>query len=233
MQQRIFNRLFQNNLWDSGNILKIQEEIKAHPYFALSHYFLLKQTGIGHENYDKIAGKAALYFNNPFLLQCRLLEKDGAAEREATQVVITESIIQKPAVEEKLLTRKPMAKEEMLFEPLFASDYFASQGIKLSAEMLQNDKLGKQMKSFTEWLKTMKKTSGYKMPETAINIDASVEKMAEKSNADAEVITETMADIFIQQGKIAKAAEIYEKLSLLNPAKSPYFAAKIELLKAK
>jgi hypothetical protein len=48
-------------------------------------------------------------------------------------------------------------KEEMLFEPLFSIDYFASQGIKLSEAILNDDKLGKQLKSFTSWLKTMKK----------------------------------------------------------------------------
>ena len=42
-----------------------------------------------------------------------------------------------------------------------------------------------------------------------------------------------MAEVFIQQGKIEKAHDIYKKLSLLNPAKSAYFAAKIELLKEK
>lgn len=40
-----------------------------------------------------------------------------------------------------------------------------------------------------------------------------------------------MAEAYIQQGKIAKARDIYEKLSLLNPSKNVYFAAKIESLK--
>ena len=45
----------------------------------------------------------------------------------------------------------------MVFEPMHLVDYFASQGIKLSEEVQTGDKLGKQLKSFTEWLKTMKK----------------------------------------------------------------------------
>ena len=37
-----------------------------------------------------------------------------------------------------------------------------------------------------------------------------------------------MAEAYLQQGKLKKARETLEKLSLLNPAKSAYFAAKIE-----
>jgi hypothetical protein len=58
-----------------------------------------------------------------------------------------------------------------------------------------------------------------------------VQAMAEKSNAENEVLTEAMAEVFAQQGKAAKAIEVYEKLSLLNTAKSAYFAAKIQNLK--
>jgi len=120
--------------------------------------------------------------------------------------------------------------DSLEFEPLHATDYFASQGIKLSQEVLPNDKLGKQLKSFTEWLKTMKKVHDA-APLKNDQVDSSVQHMAENSNKNVEVVTETMAEVFIQQGKINKAKEIYVKLSLLNPHKSAYFAAKLENLK--
>jgi hypothetical protein len=41
-----------------------------------------------------------------------------------------------------------------------------------------------------------------------------------------------MAEVLIKQGLIQKAIEVYEKLSLLDPAKSATFAAKISELKA-
>ena len=119
-------------------------------------------------------------------------------------------------------------KEAPLFEPLFATDYFASQGIKLREEVLANDKLGKQLRSFTDWLKTMKKVHEGKLPAGSETLDLSVQKLAEKSNKEEEVITETMAEVYLQQGKQQKAREIYEKLSLLNPSKMAYFAAKID-----
>ncbi len=131
----------------------------------------------------------------------------------------------------KMPEEKANLNEAMLFEPMHLVDYFASQGIKLSNEVQTADKLGKQLKSFTEWLKTMKKVHVENEAENLVKPDTNVQAMAENSNADAEVLTESMAEVFARQGKLSKASDIYQKLSLLNPAKSTYFAAKLENLK--
>lgn len=118
--------------------------------------------------------------------------------------------------------------EELIFEPLHTTDYFASQGIRLSEEVKSGDKLGTQLKSFTEWLKTMKKLpAAGNRPVLNTPYDKQVEKLAEKSNQEEDVITESMADAYLSQGKRQKAIEIYQKLSLQNPSKSAFFAAKI------
>ena len=155
-------------------------------------------------------------FNNNFWLNYQLNKK----EIEKVKSVTSEN--------------KPEAqKEELLFEPLFATDYFASQGIKLSEEVQASDKLGKQLKSFTEWLKTMKKVNVDKLPDVSEATQKAVEHMAEKSNKTEDIVTEAMAEVFIQQGKNSKAIEIYEKLSLQIPSKSVFFADKIKNLKGK
>ena len=61
--------------------------------------------------------------------------------------------------------------------------------------------------------------------------DLTVQALAEKSNQEEEVLTEAMAVVLSSQGKRQKAVELYQKLSLMNPSKSAYFAAKIEQLK--
>ncbi|HPH86084.1 MAG TPA: hypothetical protein PLC48_11525 [Ferruginibacter sp.] len=150
-----------------------------------------------------------------------------------------EAVTVEPTVAETVVHSAPELKpaekneETLLFEPLHTTDYFASQGIKLSEEIQPTDKLGKQLKSFTDWLKTMKKVHAEQMPENTENIDVSVQRLAEKSNKEDEILTESMAEVYLQQGKPKKAVEIYQKLSLLNPSKSAYFAAKLEILKEK
>jgi hypothetical protein len=135
-----------------------------------------------------------------------------------------------PAVVAHLTPERP-DMEAPLFEPLSASDYFASQGIKFTEEQQPTDRMGKQLKSFTAWLKTMKKVHDNKLPGVEGTVDLAVQTLAEKSNKEEDILTEAMAEVYLQQGKSNKAKEIYEKLSLLNPAKSAYFAAKLEQIK--
>ncbi|RYD95211.1 MAG: hypothetical protein EOP50_08330 [Sphingobacteriales bacterium] len=118
------------------------------------------------------------------------------------------------------------------FEPYHAVDYFASQGIRLSQDDVPKDKFGKQLKSFTDWLKTMKRIT----PETGgahdAKTEAGVENLADHSVKESDIVTESMAEVWVKQGNKRKAADIYRKLSLLHPAKSAYFADKINSLNA-
>ena len=59
-----------------------------------------------------------------------------------------------------------------------------------------------------------------------------IQNSAEESNVNTEVLTEAMAEVLLKQDKKEKAIEMYNKLSLINPSKSVYFAAKIESIKS-
>jgi hypothetical protein len=120
---------------------------------------------------------------------------------------------------------------KITFEPFHTVDYFASQGIKVSGEIKDDDRLGKQMKSFTEWLKTMRRLPEAKVEAELEKInDREIERLAAHSLDENEVVTEAMAEVLTKQGKQREAKDLYRKLSLLNPGKSAYFAAKIEAL---
>ncbi len=60
------------------------------------------------------------------------------------------------------------------------------------------------------------------------------ENLARISDAeDSGFVTETLANIYAQQGNIRKAIDTYKKLMLNNPEKKTYFAARIEELENK
>ena len=156
------------------------------------------------------------------------------------EMIDTEEIKTPKEEVERLSSETTGRKEELLFEPLHTTDYFASVGIKLSEEEKTGDKLGKQLMSFTQWLKTMKKVHAEQTVKSAPLADAAltstesnIQTLAEKSNQENDVVTEAMAEVLLQQGRQSKAIEILQKLSLLNPGKSAYFAAKINQIKEK
>src|SRR5262249_19287471 len=106
---------------------------------------------------------------------------------------------------------------ELTFEPYHTVDYFASQGIKFIPEDKPADRFGQQLKSFTEWLKTMKRLPQSGIAKTTdVTSEQNVQQLADHSFAEEEVVTETMAEVWAKQGNIDKAVETYNKLSLLN-----------------
>jgi hypothetical protein len=118
-----------------------------------------------------------------------------------------------------------------IFEPFHTIDYFASQGIRLTIDENPTDPLGRQLKSFTDWLKVMRR-----LPQKEREIipdrvaEQTIQNFAAHSIEGKEVVTETMAEVLAKQGMRERARIVYEKLSLLNPDKSAYFATKIEQL---
>ena len=78
----------------------------------------------------------------------------------------------------------------------------------------------------------------FKLPEqeNILSVIQSINKNANEpkpsnANEDFGIVTETLANILIKQGKLDKAIDVYTKLSLQNPEKSPYFDARIKALK--
>jgi hypothetical protein len=131
-----------------------------------------------------------------------------------------------------IIPKEAPTENDLVFEPYHTVDYFASQGIKLSQEEFSKDKFGKQLKSFTEWLKSMKRLPENQVtPAVDSRTEDKVQHLAEDSIHQSDVYTEAMADVWVKQGNKAKAIEVYNKLSLINPSKKAYFATQIENLK--
>ena len=107
------------------------------------------------------------------------------------------------------------------------------------------------MMSFTDWLQYFKAKKENeeedKKGRDAIRSAWQKEKLAEAMDDEEDVVpdeifekamksvsfgdglvTEPLAELYVQQGKTDKAIELYKKLSLLNPEKRTYFADRIK-----
>jgi hypothetical protein len=139
-----------------------------------------------------------------------------------------------PPLEMKSVDFTPEETEDALIpiEPLYTIDYFASQGIKLPVDEIPNDQLARKLKSFTEWLKSMKKLQPDKVDrQMDKDTENHIRTAAEHSNDSQELYTEALAEVYLKQGLEDKAVEVFKKLSLLDPSKSAYFAARIREIK--
>ena len=215
----------------------------AHPYFIPAQLFANFSTDKAPAADQTLNQRVEINVTNFYLLKALftasvtnhtadlMADMEGNTEQLATK---SEIDAEKTAVSEIKVPDEALVieKEPMVFEPLFASDYFASQGIKLSEVVQPGDKLGNQLKSFTQWLQTMKKIQNTTTQDAADAPDSAVQQLANKSNIENEIITEAMALAYLQQNKTAKAIAVYEKLSLQYPGKSDYFAAEIKGLLA-
>ena len=125
------------------------------------------------------------------------------------------------------------SKEELSFErpaSLPTKDYFASIGVTI--DNTNNTDFGQKVKRFSDWLKQMKKVEKADIDKQSDpNDEKIISQKAHDSNKPSSVVTETMAEVLIQQGKNLEAIETLEKLSLLKPEKSAYFASLITNLK--
>lgn len=166
----------------------------------------------------------------PIIEAATLQEEPPLAEPALrTDLLLKESPIRIPTLKDI----QPQTDDLPIFEPYHTIDYFASQGIKLSQDWPSSDKFGRQLKSFTEWVRSMKKLPQAELErEMGDKIQGErIVAMAAGSVQAREVLTETMAEVLVKQGQKSSAIAIYQKLSLAHPDKSAYFAARIEQLK--
>jgi hypothetical protein len=158
-------------------------------------------------------------------------ESKPVLESTETSFFTEPPIVNEPDPKVKLST-EPLLPE-IAFEPYHTIDYFASQGIKLKLEDLKDDQFSRQLKSFTEWLRTMKRISPVQESAAASNKEEEETSFTSTDQVEeTDIATEAMAEVWLKQGQKNRALAIYHKLSLQNPAKSHYFASKIENLKS-
>jgi hypothetical protein len=244
-----------NEWFDYRSRTEARELVKKYPWFALGHLYRLSQES------DKVTDPEAWRFagivlKDPLWMNWKLRNEEKVELESGEEGFLKEEeVLLKPEIEEsseqeeevglsastedvtpalpEIIQEQGTPEGLVPFEPMHTVDYFASQGIRLSREEQEQDKLGQKMKSFTEWLRSMKKVYPTKVLDQVDQVtQENIQRIAEHSNESGEVWTETMAEVLKAQGKYEKAREVYHKLSLMDSAKSAYFAAKIAELKS-
>jgi len=235
--QYTLQHLFKKSSLEEVPLSALKELTDEHPYFAAGQLLLAKKLQQqGDADFAGQLRKTTLYFHDPLWLHHLIEEK-----QEDSTASVAEDL--KIPVSEK--TTESRKEDALLFEPYHTIDYFASLGIKPGQEPQPGDKLGNQLKSFTEWLKTLRRlpeavaeeANGSSEPDQHLPLTkggggdfSHVEEIAAHSLEEKEIVTETMAEVLLLQGKREKALAVYDKLSLLNPDKKAYFAARIKEL---
>jgi hypothetical protein len=233
---------------NEGNAILTLKEInepetaEAIPGPAVPEADTKELSALQNENEETCAGDQITIQSNhsvanhiqPAASSSQIPENSNQDQAESEKPIFLNELRDSPDTEQASDNQKQKTTIEptLAFEPYHTVDYFASQGIRVKMEENPPDKFSKQLKSFTEWLKTLKKLpdAGTITP-VKIPAEQKVEQLAETSLTDSNIETEAMAEVWAKQGNKEKAIEIYHKLSLLEPSKSPYFASLISALK--
>lgn len=255
---------FHKQSWEEVALSDLKAFAGQHPYFSGGQVLLaLKAKEESSAETEALASKASLFVSNALALdlltrseQFQTRPKSVLVTKEEPSLTFPQpSSEEEETLEEEIEIEVPVLAEEeneairlvldremeiaekegsLELAPQHTVDYFASQGIKDKPELPGNDRFSQQLRSFTDWLKTLKKlTPEQPVPVSADPLDEeAVTHLAADSLQEKEVVTEAMAEIWAKQGDTARALAIYQKLSLLNPAKSAYFASLIDKLNA-
>jgi len=195
--------------------------------------------------------------------QTSALEPEPKAEQPAVaeEIIFAESTTEQKTQEkeEEQLITPIHSQDYFLHQGERISEDLPEQidELKYDQDKDDEDKSLMVMMSFSEWLLHFKNSSQKQkeelkdrkalrtmwqkeklaaaMEEENEEIPENVFEMAVNSiSSEDGLVSETLADIYIKQGKYDKAVEVYRKLSLRNPQKNVYFARKIdEILKDK
>ena len=162
------------------------------------------------------------------------VESSAVEEVETEAPVVVEQVLEKPfnmaeahTFDEwlKAFTQPTILKTETKEAPLAADQQKLDEELeKLYLSNIPLD-LKELVEEETHYSKGLDKF-------IAEQIEKKKAKPAAKETDDTpQVVTETMAQIYEQQKKYAKAIECYRQLALLHPEKNDFFAARINYLK--
>jgi tetratricopeptide (TPR) repeat protein len=243
----------------TSNLLSLKNEYPYCHTFHLLHLKGLKNTNsIEFEKYLPLASLNAsnrevlyhLIIKNDLRNKIESIEQE-MSEATLVETPVVETITDYAQTEETQITTKEEVineVEQLILEELSQAQYhieeIAQPKQQIEAEKPVEETLPTSM-SFTGWLNPtgskQKKATGMDLIEKFIQENPTISKakadtytapnIAKMSVVDNDdLVTETLARVYMKQGHYDKAITTYEKLSLKIPEKKAFFASQIEVI---
>ncbi len=196
----------------SADITNIDAIISQNPYFQVGQILLARGLLNTHSiRYNQQLKKAAAYcLDRNKLFKLITLEKINLENNEYNKQ-------QPKSVVEKLEIGKPLDFNE------YESHSFSEWLNLLNAKKIER----KKPELIDQFLKKNKKISRPKKGEFFKATDIAKESLIDNE----ELVTPTLAKVYLEQGHYDKAISAYNKLILKYPKKNSFFADQIELIK--
>lgn len=206
VEKEIFSDLVKNPARLNPEIIaQLEETTKTFPFFQIAYSLLAKASAVnGTIDTDESKPKAAAYALSRVALQ-QLVEND-VNRFDASEL----GQVKTPSLVEEV---EPLDGEELLLD--------AGQDDILAAISQKSEEQKIQQKIIEGFIKKNPRIIRQDNALEPSKIDLTG-RLAESGRGEIE--TEAFAKILVKQGKIEKAADLYQKLILKNPEKRIYFA---------
>ncbi len=222
---------------EKTNKLEIEKEITPSTFIETNKEITIEKKDDQTTSSNKSLSAAELLIKKIEDKKLRMKEEKEKEDREKhleNQRMI--DLIQNPIIEngsEKLDKNTEIIPEQInetktFDEPIQDKETNISENLTIENADVQEFKVKKSTKlidNFIEKIETFEKIGS---KESSLSGDVSISSTDEKE----EFMTETMADIQIQQKNYPKAIEIYNKLILKFPEKKTYFAIQIKKIES-
>lgn len=236
------NRYIQHpELLDRDTLYDLRSYVALYPYHQAARLLMLQNLYLLHDpSFGDELRQAAFYITDRTVLfnlvegkhyqLAHREEKVATKNEDRTEVLISsylESLPQDPEPEKKT-KRDPTATDATIdyVAYLLETDSFESEDVAEEEENGSKDHT-------TDLIDTFLEKEGGKITltgESTYTPHTEVELENDKDELEEGYFTETLAKIYIKQGNYSKALEIIQRLNLIFPKKSAYFADQMRYL---